>query len=65
MISNPNLLYCAKDIFTPFFAKLAGTDSLRQQIIAGTSESEIRRSWQKGLQQFKLIRIKYLLYPES
>ncbi|MDQ5947691.1 MAG: hypothetical protein QG651_185 [Pseudomonadota bacterium] len=51
--------------FTPFFAKLAGTDSLRQQIIAGTSESEIRRSWQKGLQQFKLIRIKYLLYPES
>ena len=51
--------------FTLFFSKLAGTDSLRQQIIAGTSESEIRRSWQKGLQQFKLIRIKYLLYPES
>lgn len=51
--------------FTAFFAKLAGTDLLRQQIIANKSESEIRASWQENLQQFKLIREKYLLYPEN
>lgn len=51
--------------FTSFFVKLAGTDLLRQQIIMGKSESEIRASWQNDLQQFKLIRAKYLLYPES
>ncbi len=51
--------------FTSFFVKLAGTDLLRRQIIMGKSESEIRASWQNDLQQFKLIRAKYLLYPES
>lgn len=51
--------------FTSFFVKLAGTDLLRKQIIMGKSESEIRASWQNDLQQFKLIRAKYLLYPES
>ncbi|PSL33699.1 exo-beta-N-acetylmuramidase NamZ family protein [Dyadobacter jiangsuensis] len=40
-----------------------GTDQLRQQIIAGVSEADIRKSWEPGLQQFKAIRKKYLLYP--
>lgn len=46
-----------------YFDKLAGTDSLRQQLVSGKSETEIRQSWQTGLNQYKTIRKKYLLYP--
>lgn len=51
--------------FTPFFSKLAGNDILRQQIIAGMSESQIRVSWQNGIDKFKAIRANYLIYPEK
>jgi uncharacterized protein YbbC (DUF1343 family) len=50
--------------FNPFFEKLAGTKLLRQQIIEGKSEVEIRASWQPGLEKFKAIRKKYLLYED-
>lgn len=50
--------------FTPFFEKLAGTDKLRQQVIAGESEAAIRQSWQADLDRFKTIRKKYLLYAD-
>ncbi|CAN5132541.1 DUF1343 domain-containing protein [soil metagenome] len=43
--------------------KLAGTENLKKQIIAGTSEAEIRKSWEPGLSNFKTLRKKYLLYP--
>ena len=52
------------DFFTSFFDKLAGTDQLRKQIIAGKTEDEIRESWQKDLDKFKKIRSKYLLYQD-
>ena len=42
--------------------KLAGTDKLRLQIVAGKSEAEIRKSWEPGLSEFKEMRKKYLLY---
>lgn len=42
---------------------LAGTDLFRQQIIAGKSEEEIRKSWEPGLSEYKKMRAKYLLYP--
>jgi uncharacterized protein YbbC (DUF1343 family) len=45
-----------------FFDKLAGTDSLRQAIIAGKSEKEIRDSWEPGLVQYRKMRQNYLLY---
>lgn len=45
------------------FDKLAGTYDLKQQIIAGKSEEEIRQSWEPGLSQYKVMRKKYLLYP--
>ena len=48
--------------FNPFFTKLAGTKKLQQQIEAGTSESEIRKSWEKELNDFKEMRKKYLIY---
>lgn len=44
------------------FDKLAGTESLKQMIIAGKSEEEIRRSWEPGLSQYKIMRKKYLIY---
>ena len=47
------------------FDKLAGVVSLRQQIIAGKSEKQIRESWEPGLGNFKNIRKKYLLYPDN
>lgn len=45
-----------------FFDKLAGSDILREQIIAGLSEKQIRESWKLDLEKFKAIRKKYLLY---
>jgi uncharacterized protein YbbC (DUF1343 family) len=50
--------------FNSFFEKLAGTKVLRQQIIKGKSEAQIRASWQPELEQFKKIRKKYLLYED-
>jgi uncharacterized protein YbbC (DUF1343 family) len=45
------------------FDKLAGTTSLKEQIIAGKTEKEIRESWEPALTQFKNMRKLYLLYP--
>lgn len=53
-----------KKFFNDFFDKLAGTDVLRKQIIAGESEEKIRAGWQQGIKKFKVIRKKYLLYED-
>ncbi len=47
-----------------FFTKLAGNNELWQQIKAGKSEAEIRKSWEPKLSDFKAIRKKYLLYED-
>lgn len=47
-----------------FFNKLAGNATLMQQLKAGLSEAEIRKSWQAGLIEFKAKRKKYLLYKD-
>ncbi|MCX6317370.1 MAG: DUF1343 domain-containing protein [Bacteroidetes bacterium] len=47
-----------------FFNKLAGNNDLWQQIVAGKTEDEIRKSWEPGLTAFKQIRKKYLLYDD-
>ncbi len=44
--------------------KLAGTSNLRQSIVAGATEAEIRSGWQAELDAFKEIRKEYLLYPD-
>ena len=48
--------------FNSFFTKLAGTKKLQSQIESGISETEIRKSWEKGLNSFKEMRNKYLIY---
>lgn len=50
------------NFFNDFFDTLAGGSLLREQIIQGLSEQDIRKSWEPGLTQFNLIRKKYLLY---
>jgi len=50
--------------FNSFFDKLAGNSILRKQIAEGKSEEDIRQSWQEGLQTYKPIRKKYLLYRD-
>ena len=47
-----------------FFNKLAGNDQLMWQVMNGKSEAEIRKSWEPGLEAFKIIRKKYLLYAD-
>ena len=52
--------------FTPaWFDKLAGGPSLRESILAGKTEAEIRQSWVPGLREFQKKRVKYLLYADS
>ncbi len=49
---------------TEGFTKHAGTAKLQQQIEAGLSEAEIKKSWKADLEAFRAIRKKYLLYPD-
>ncbi|MCR5886714.1 DUF1343 domain-containing protein [Hymenobacter sp. J193] len=50
--------------FGKYFEQLSGTSTLRQQVVAGKSEQEIRASWEPALGQYKALRQKYLLYPD-
>ena len=51
------------DFFNPYFDQLAGTAVLQEQIIKGMKEEDIRNSWKAGIDAFKKIRARYLLYP--
>jgi uncharacterized protein YbbC (DUF1343 family) len=68
---NLNYLLTAKELLgdsnifvnqPKFFHMLAGTNTLLEQINAGWNAKEIRATWKPGLDQFKAIRQKYLLY---
>lgn len=50
--------------FTRMFLLLTGVDYVRDMIIAGHSAAEIRERWQEDVEQFKVLRRKYLLYEE-
>ena len=45
-----------------WFDLLMGTSSVRLQIIEGKSEESIRSTWQAGLDKYRQMRSKYLLY---
>jgi len=45
------------------FEHISGVSSLRNQIIEGATETEIRNSWAPDLEKFKKLRTQYLLYP--
>ena len=46
-----------------FFDKLAGTDQLRIALENGLCLEEIEASWEADLEEFKISRTPYLLYP--
>lgn len=50
--------------FNSFFEKLAGTNQLRKQIQQNWTEAQIRKSWQPGIEKYKKIRKKYLIYAD-
>lgn len=50
--------------FTSYFNTLAGNATLKDQIIKGKPESEIRKSWEPALGNYKEMRKKYLLYED-
>jgi uncharacterized protein YbbC (DUF1343 family) len=50
--------------FNNFFKKLAGNIILQDQIKKGMTESQIRETWQPELNKYKILRKKYLLYPD-
>ena len=52
------------DFFKGFFEKLVGVDYVRTMIIEGRSADEIKAKWQGDVEQFKVLRRKYLLYKE-
>jgi uncharacterized protein YbbC (DUF1343 family) len=66
LIEAYNLFPDKKEFFLKnnFFNKLAGNDELMQQIISGKAESEIRKSWEPKLSDYKAKRKKYLLYED-
>jgi uncharacterized protein YbbC (DUF1343 family) len=47
-----------------FFDKLAGTDKVRKQIMAGATAAELRKSWKVDLDAYRMLRAKYLLYKD-
>jgi uncharacterized protein YbbC (DUF1343 family) len=68
---NLNYLIQARDLLgdsavlidqNGFFNRLAGTKTLKEQLYKGWSAKEIRESWKPGIENFLVIRKKYLLY---
>lgn len=58
-------LFPGKDSFflkNNFIYRLAGNDVLSKQVLQGKTETEIRKSWEPALANFKKTRQKYLLY---
>ena len=41
-----------------------GNSKLQQQIKDGVVEEDIRKSWKEGIDKFKIVRKKYLLYSD-
>lgn len=50
------------NFFNNYFEKLSGDSELREQIKLGYSAADIKKTWQPGIEKFKITRSKYLLY---
>lgn len=48
--------------FNNYFNTLSGTDELKRQILEGKSEEQIKETWKEGLEDYKKLRDKYLIY---
>ena len=64
VIDAYNRTNLGEKFFTRFFETLVGVDYIRTMIMEGKSAREIRARWQTDVEQFKVLRRKYLLYAE-
>lgn len=48
--------------FIPFFDKLIGNKTVREQIAKGMTEAQIKATWKNDLDEYKKMRKQYLLY---
>lgn len=64
LISAYDILGQDSSFFIPYFNKLAGNSSLKEQIRHNMSADDIRKSWEKDLDIFKETRGKYLIYKD-
>ena len=62
LINSYKLYKGKKNFFGRYFNKIYGVDNLEKQLKNGYGENEIRKSWKKGIESFKLVRKKYLVY---
>ena len=51
-----------KGFFTNYFRLLSGDNQLQRDLENGKSAEEIRASWKNGLEAFKAVRERYLIY---
>jgi hypothetical protein len=65
VIEAYNLMGCPGDeFFKPMFEKLVGRSYVREMIKEGRSAEEIKKTWAEEVEQFKILRRKYLRYAE-
>ena len=57
-------LNMGEKFFKRMFLLLTGVDYIKEMIMEGKSADEIRQMWQKDVEEFKVLRRKYLLYEE-
>lgn len=50
--------------FIPYIDKLSGYKDFKEQIKKGMTEEQIRATWKDGLDKYKKIRNKYIIYPD-
>ena len=62
LIETYHQLNSRHQFFNDYFNKLAGNSVLQEQIRQGMPEKKIRATWQPGIEKFKKIRKKYLIY---
>ena len=53
-----------EEFFKPMFEKLIGVGWVREMIVAGATAEEIEARWASDVEEFKLLRKRYLLYKE-
>lgn len=64
IMKDKNLDGKKDNFFNSYFNTLAGNDKLQSQIKEELTEEEIKATWQKSLENYKIMRKKYLLYND-
>ena len=60
----PTITWPLVKSFKPMFEKLIGVGWVREMIKEGATAEEIEARWASDVEEFKLLRKRYLLYKE-